>query len=172
MWIAAIPNSGQPRPLSLTNQTLNAGAGCGRLQPSKLNLMESRMNGIGYTMVGTTDLPRALTFYDPIFAIMGLDQCWRDKRSASWGKSDDEKFPRFFTGYPYDGGKANVGNGAMTAFLCAPELIDQLHALALKNGGVCEGAPGRRPQYGDGFYGAYVRDPDGNKLAFVSYDAP
>ncbi|PRA46568.1 VOC family protein [Brucella pituitosa] len=130
------------------------------------------MNGIGYTMVGTTDLPRALAFYDPIFAAMGFDTCWRDERSASWGKSDDEKFPRFFTGYPQDGDEAKAGNGTMTAFLCTPQLIDQLHDLALKNGGTSEGAPGRRPHYGDGFYGGYVRDPDGNKLAFVCYEAP
>lgn len=38
-------------------------------------------------------------------------------------------------------------------------------------GGSCEGRPGLRPQYGEGFYGAYVRDPNGNKLAFVSYTA-
>lgn len=63
---------------------------------------------------------------------MRLDECWRDERSASWGKSDEEKFPRFFIGYPFDGGEANVGNGTMTAFLCAPGLIDQLHELALK----------------------------------------
>lgn len=130
------------------------------------------MAGIGYSMVGTANLPRALNFYDPIFKVMGLDQCWRDERSASWGKADDEKFPRFFTGYPHDGGESKVGNGTMTAFLCEPEIIDQLHELTLKHGGVSEGAPGRRPQYGDGFYGAYVRDPDGNKLAFVCYDAP
>jgi hypothetical protein len=42
---------------------------------------------------------------------------------------------------------------------------------ALRNCGVYEGPPGRRPQYGDGFFGAYVRDPDKNKLAFVCYDA-
>ncbi|MDD7973568.1 VOC family protein [Roseinatronobacter alkalisoli] len=135
-------------------------------------MKKQSMPGIGYTMVGTTDLSRALAFYDPLFAAMGLDQCWRDDSSASWGKAEDESFPRFFTGYPFDGGKAGVGNGAMTAFLCAPDLVDQLHALALRNGGTSEGTPGRRPQYGDGFYGAYVRDPDGNKLAFVCYDAP
>lgn len=129
------------------------------------------MNGIAYTMVGTTNLARSLAFYDPLFETMGLDQCWRDDSSASWGKLEDEKFPRFFAGYPYDGGEASQGNGTMTAFLCTPEVIDQLYELALKNGGVSEGAPGRRPQYGDGFYGAYVRDPDGNKLAFVCYDA-
>jgi catechol 2,3-dioxygenase-like lactoylglutathione lyase family enzyme len=129
------------------------------------------MNAIAYTMVGTTDLPRALAFYDPIFAAMGLDQCWRDDRSASWGRADDATFPRFFTGYPYDDGAASVGNGAMTAFFCRPELIDRLHEMALNSGGSCEGAPGPRPRYGDAFYGAYVRDPDGNKLAFVCYDA-
>lgn len=130
------------------------------------------MNAIGYTMVGTTDLPRALMFYDPIFATMGLDQCWRDELSASWGKANDPTFARFFTGYPFDGSNASVGNGTMTAFLCPPDVIDKIYELALKNGGVSEGQPGRRPQYGAGFYGAYVRDPDGNKVAFVCYDAP
>lgn len=127
---------------------------------------------IGYTMVGTSDLERALAFYDPIFEAMGLDKCWRDEQSASWGRLDDETYPRFFTGYPFDGGKAGVGNGTMTAFLVDDaRLIDRLHQLALGNGGSDEGGPGRRPQYGDGFYGAYVRDPDGNKLAFVCYSA-
>ena len=42
-------------------------------------------------------------------------------------------------------------------------------ALALQLGGRDEGGPGHRPQYGDGFHSAYVRDPDGNKLAFVYY---
>jgi len=130
------------------------------------------MAGIGYTMVGTSDLPRALAFYDPIFACMGLDQCWRDEWSASWGKADDEAFPRFFTGYPFDQRPARAGNGTMTAFLCPPDIIADLHALAVQNGGSCEGPPGRRPDYGEGFYGAYLRDPDGNKLAFVCYDAP
>ena len=58
---------------------------------------------IGYTMVGTKDLEKSLRFYDPLFAEMGLDQCWRDEQSASWGDKSDETVPRFFTGYPYDG---------------------------------------------------------------------
>ena len=60
----------------------------------------------------------------------------------------------------------------MTAFLVAdPAVIDRLFAIAIEGGGSSEGEPGLRPQYGKGFYGAYVRDPDGNKLAFVCYDA-
>jgi len=127
--------------------------------------------GIAYTMVGTKDLARAVRFYDPIFAAMGLDQCWRDDRCASWGKNSDQSFPRFFTGYPFDDQPANVGNGVMTAFQCDVELIDELYALAVGNGATSEGAPGLRPHYGEGFYAAYIRDPDGNKLAFVCYDA-
>lgn len=51
------------------------------------------------------------------------------------------------------------------------EHIQQLHALALDHGGTDEGGPGLRPHYGEGFYSAYVRAPDGNKLAFVYYTA-
>ena len=127
---------------------------------------------IAYTMVGTSDLARAIAFYDPIFAAMGLDQCWRDERSASWGRAADETYPRFFTGYPFDGRTAGVGNGTMTAFLIDDRRsIDRLYQLAMTNGGSDEGTPGIRPQYSDRFYAAYVRDPDGNKLAFVCYDA-
>ena len=127
---------------------------------------------IGYTMVGTRDLDRSLRFYDPIFSAMGWDQCWRNAQLAAWGDKDNEAAPRFFAGYPFDGHKVSVGNGAMTAFLVAdPAVIDRLFAIAIEGGGSSEGEPGLRPHYGKGFYGAYVRDPDGNKLAFVCYDA-
>ena len=128
---------------------------------------------IGYTMVGTNDLERTLKFYNPLMAEMGLDQRYRDDLSASWGRKGDDAFPFFFVGKPFDGEPASVGNGVMTAFRLDDNaaLVDRLHELALKNGGSDEGVPGFRPQYGAGFYGAYVRDPDGNKLAFVCYDA-
>lgn len=125
---------------------------------------------IVYTMVGTGDLPRAIRFYDPIFAELGLEPCWRDAQSTSWGVKADPRVPRFFVGYPFDGAKAGVGNGAMTAFWAdTTDQIARCHALALAGGGTCEGPPGPRPQYGDTFFAAYVRDPDGNKLAFVRF---
>ena len=125
---------------------------------------------IAYTMVGTRDLARALQFYRPLFAQMGLEVCWEDKTSVSFGRRNDDSIVRFFVGYPFDGAEASVGNGVMTAFqLSSPEAIDRLYALALAKGRRDEGAPGYRPQYAEGFYAAYVRDPDGNKLAFVKY---
>ena len=125
---------------------------------------------IAYTMVGTRDLARALAFYRPLFALMELEVCWKDDASMAFGKRDDLSVPRFFVGYPFDGDQATAGNGCMTAFrLDAPGQVDELYRLAMANGGSDEGAPGYRPQYSEGFYAAYVRDPDANKLAFVVY---
>lgn len=123
-------------------------------------------------MVGVSDLDRAAKFYDPLFEAMGVARQFADEETLSWGHSD-EKTTRFIACLPFDGDEASVGNGTMTAFLIdSPATIDRLHALALENGGSDEGAPGRRPRYGEGFYGAYARDRDGNKIAFVCYDAP
>lgn len=125
---------------------------------------------IAYTMVGTQDLNQARAFYDSVFENMGLEVCWEDEACVSYGKKDDLIFPRFFVGYPFDGRPANVGNGVMTAFQFQDtRQVDRLYELAMQHGGSSEGEPGYRPQYAEGFYAAYVRDPDGNKLAFVVY---
>ncbi|UYO73684.1 VOC family protein [Halomonas qinghailakensis] len=125
---------------------------------------------IAYTMVGTHNLERALHFYAPLFSTMELDVCWQDDSCVSFGDPDDVDVPRFFVGLPFNGYPASAGNGSMTAFQFAdPKEVDTLYQLAIHNGGSDEGAPGYRPQYGAGFYSAYVRDPDGNKLAFVVY---
>lgn len=127
---------------------------------------------IGYTMVGTSDLKRAKDFYNPLFELMGLSPCYEDEQVASWGVRDDETVPRFFTCYPYDGSPAQVGNGAMTSFrVQTASLVVDLFESAIQGGGQDEGQPGFRPErYGDKFYVAYVRDLDGNKLAFACYD--
>ncbi|WP_349289695.1 VOC family protein [Pseudomonas aeruginosa] len=79
--------------------------------------------------------------------------------------------PTFHACLPYNQEEARPGNGTMTALLTeSPALIGRLFELALENGGTDEGSPGPRPEYGTGFYAAYVRDPDGNKLAFVYFD--
>ncbi|MHC1548132.1 VOC family protein [Phyllobacterium sp. K27] len=123
-------------------------------------------------MVGTADLGRAEAFYEPLMTKLGLERCYSDEMMCSWGSKTDETLPRFMVGLPFDGEAASVGNGTMTAFRSEEAaLVDQLYSLAMKNGGSSEGEPGLRPQYGPGFYAAYVRDPDGNKLAFVCYDA-
>ena len=122
-----------------------------------------------YTTIGTNNLQRSLKFYGALFGEMGLEQCFLDDTSASWGRKDDASVARFSIGYPFEG-QATSGNGTMTAFRIAqPASVDRLHALSIQNGGRDEGAPGYRDHYSGGPYAAYVRDPDGNKLAFISY---
>ena len=67
---------------------------------------------------------------------------------------------------PFDGEAARAGNGIMIGLHAdSPAQVDAFHAAALANGGVCEGPPGFRATYGEGYYLAYVRDPTGNKLS-------
>lgn len=71
---------------------------------------------------------------------------------------------------PFDDNPATAGNGAHIAFLATRRsAVDAFHAAAMANGGSDEGAPGPRPHYHDHYYGAYVRDPEGNKLQAVCH---
>lgn len=116
---------------------------------------------IGYTCVGTNDLPRAVAFYDALLALMGAKHYWEMDRGVGWGVAPDK--PIFCAMKPFDGQAATVGNGTMVALVVKDtSLVDAVHAKALALGGKDEGAPGFR---GDTFYGAYFRDLDGNKLA-------
>lgn len=123
-----------------------------------------------YMMLGTNDLKRATAFYDPLMAILGHPRAGCNEEGASWGTFSGNKTCGLCIGTPFNHQTATVGNGVMIAFN-APDIntIQKLHAMALEYGGADEGAPAFRPQYGAGFYSAYVRDPDGNKLAFVFY---
>lgn len=119
---------------------------------------------IGYVTLGTNDLPRAAAFYDAIAADMGVGRMMDYPTYIAWGVADGPAGVAVIK--PFDGQPATVGNGVMVALQAADHAqVDRLHALALANGGTCEGLPGLR---GGGFYAAYFRDPDGNKLnAFV-----
>ena len=116
---------------------------------------------IGYVTLGTNDLARAAGFYDRITAELGISRMMQAERYIAWGT------PGGGAGIgltlPFDGQPATVGNGVMVALLAKDRAqVDRLHALALALGGADEGAPGEREM--PGFYAAYFRDPDGNKL--------
>lgn len=124
-----------------------------------------------YVSLGTADLARAIRFYDAALAPLGhrrIADYDADGTSAAWGL--DDPGPHLWVTQPFDGKPASVGNGTMFSFLAdSRAAVDAFHAAALAHGGRDEGAPGLRPQYGDSFYAAYVRDPDGHKLNAVCY---
>lgn len=117
---------------------------------------------IGYTTIGTRDMAKAKEFYGELLGLLGAKLVLDMGRLALFGTGRGQ--PMFGICLPYDGQVAEQGNGNMVALTAeSEEQVDQLYAKALELGASDEGAPGSRMPT---FYGAYVRDPDGNKLAF------
>ncbi len=128
-----------------------------------------------YICLGTNDLGRAIVFYDAVLAPLGLQRCQTPGEEdwdnwAGWGtyEAQGERELALWLCTPFDGQAATVSNGAMVALSATSwAAVQAFHAAALAHGGSSEGEPALRPQYNDDFYAAYVRDPDGNKLAAV-----
>ncbi|MEM6938760.1 MAG: VOC family protein [Pseudomonadota bacterium] len=121
---------------------------------------------IGYVTIGVNDMDRAKKFYTDLFADKGAKVITDLERIAFISVARGE--PMIAVCEPYDKGDPAPGNGTMIAFTAASkEDADVLHARALELGGSDEGAPGQRVP--DRFYGAYARDPDGNKICFFVF---
>lgn len=125
---------------------------------------------IGYVTLGTNDREKSAKFYDAICGELGQGRMFDTESFIAWGEQGGG--PGIGLTTPFDGKPASVGNGVMVALEAkSKEQVHKLHEIALANGGTDEGAPGDR---GQGFYAAYFRDPDGNKLnafLFVSPEA-
>ena len=116
---------------------------------------------IGYTTIGASDLGKALAFYDTLLAELGGKRVMETTNGQLYGFAQG---PLFGVTKPYNGKMQNCGNGNMIAIPGGSrEGVDKLYAKAMSLGASDEGAPGERMPV---FYGAYVRDLDGNKLCF------
>jgi catechol 2,3-dioxygenase-like lactoylglutathione lyase family enzyme len=116
---------------------------------------------IGYITFGTNDLPRAAAFYDRLLETLGAKRMAETEQYIMWSTS--ESAPMLCIIKPYDGHMATSGNGTMVALAAeSTAQVDRTYAEAMALGAKDEGAAGTR---GPGFYAAYFRDPDGNKLA-------
>ncbi len=115
---------------------------------------------IGYVTLGTNDFDRGVKFYDELLATIGAKRVLEFDRGISWAVSPTT--PGLALVKPFDGKPASVGNGVMVALVVNERAkVDALYAKAISLGASDEGAPGDR---GGGFYAAYFRDLDGNKL--------
>ena len=121
---------------------------------------------IGYTTIGVSDMAAAEAFYGPLLAEIGASQLFGQDRIKFYGTGMDSAMLAICI--PYNEQAQHSGNGNMVA-ITAPskEKAAELYHKAISLGASCEGEPGQRMP--DMFYGAYVRDPDGNKLVFYVF---
>ncbi|NWH08734.1 MAG: VOC family protein [Alphaproteobacteria bacterium] len=117
---------------------------------------------IGYVTIGTNDFEKAKTFYDAVLGELGGKRAWNSDRMQGYSAGAG---PMVAVCKPFDGKSASSGNGTMFS-LAAPDqaAVKRVYDKAIAMGATDEGAPGFRGAESMGFYGAYFRDPDGNKL--------
>lgn len=120
-----------------------------------------------HVTLGTNDWHKARPFWQAVMGALGQPVLFERETGIAYGEPGG---PKTFVGPTFDGQLATNGNGTHIAFLAKDRAtVDAFHAAALAHGGTDEGAPGLRPHYHPHYYGAYVRDPDGNKLQAVCH---
>ncbi|WP_372985905.1 VOC family protein [Marinobacter sp.] len=121
---------------------------------------------IGYVTIGVSDMERAKAFYSELLSDLGAKVLLDMDRIAFIGKSMRE--PTLAVCTPFNGEPNHPGNGNMVAIHPgSKEAVDAHYKKAIELGATCDGEPGQRIP--GQFYGAYVKDPDGNKLAFFYF---
>ena len=122
-----------------------------------------------HVTIGSEDPEGAAEFYDAVLGTLGIPQFLKLSGLLAYGEPTG---PKTFILRPFDGERHVPGNGGHIAYLAKTHAqVDAFHAAALAHGGTCEGPPGPRTHYHPNYYGAYVRDPEGNKLQAVCHSS-
>jgi catechol 2,3-dioxygenase-like lactoylglutathione lyase family enzyme len=115
-----------------------------------------------HVSVGVLDVADAAAFYDAVLGALGYK---RTAQFLPYAIGYGEGTSEFWIQLPADQGSPSPGNGVHIGFSARTrDAVHRFHERALANGGTDNGAPGPRPDYGPDYYGAFVRDPYGNKL--------
>ena len=116
---------------------------------------------IHHFSIATNDFERATAFYDRTMATIGARRIMEVPGAVAYGK----QFPEVWIQVPLNGQPTSASNGFHFAFIASSkEAVRAFYDAALSAGGADDGAPGPRPEYGEGYYGCFVRDLDGHKI--------
>jgi catechol 2,3-dioxygenase-like lactoylglutathione lyase family enzyme len=122
---------------------------------------------LSHVSLGTNDFERATAFYDRILPTLGCRRVMAHPGAVAYGK----RYPELWVQTPFDGGPATVGNGTHIGFQASSKaMVDAFYRAAMAAGGQDDGAPGARPDYGEPYYGCFVRDLDGHKIEAAFWD--
>ena len=121
-----------------------------------------------HVTIGSNDLARAKPFYDGLLTPLGLVRHMDFPNAVGYGRAGGR--PQFWILNPLDRKAATVGNGITIGLEASDRsAVDAAYKAAIAAGGKDEGAPGIRAHYHPNYYGAYLRDPDGNKICVVCH---
>ena len=124
-------------------------------------MSEENPSAISHVSIGTNDFERSTAFYDRVLGVLGCKRILEFPGAVAYGK----QFPEFWVQTPIDGQPAGIANGIHIGFIAnSREAVKAFHEAALAAGAADEGPPGPRPDYGENYYGCFVRDPDGHKI--------
>lgn len=125
-------------------------------------MIENRnLRSICHASVGVSDLSVAKAFYLPLLAKLDIQLVCEYEHALAFGKG----YPEFWLQYPFDKKTATAGNGVHFGFVASSKKqVDDFYQCAIAHGGIDNGQPGKRPGYGEPFYGCFVIDPFGNKI--------
>jgi len=123
---------------------------------------------MNHVSIAVNDADVSLPFYDNVLDTIGAKRIMEHPGAVAYGKM----FPEFWV-HPetFDGKKPQTANGIHFSFIA--NSIEEVHAFydaAIAAGGSDDGVPGPRPDYGEPYYGCFVRDPDGHKLEATFWD--
>jgi catechol 2,3-dioxygenase-like lactoylglutathione lyase family enzyme len=120
---------------------------------------------IGYVTIGARDSEASGKFYDAVLEACGNERKFADGGWIGYGPRGRDEH-NVYVCPPFDKQSASCGNGMMIAFKAQSlDAVIAAHEAGLANGGSDEGVPGYRPPDKESWYGAYLRDPTGNKIA-------
>jgi catechol 2,3-dioxygenase-like lactoylglutathione lyase family enzyme len=121
---------------------------------------------IDHVSIAVRDLVAAARFYESVLAALGMSKLESRPTTVGFGKT----YPEFWINLRSAMTPASADSGAHVCLRARDkESVDAFHAVALHDGGVSDGAPALRPQHGDGYYAAFICDPDGNRIEAVTF---
>jgi catechol 2,3-dioxygenase-like lactoylglutathione lyase family enzyme len=119
---------------------------------------------IDHVSIAVRDLAASTRFYDAVLGTLGMTRLETRPATVGFGKS----YPEFWLNLRND--RPAPGDGVHVCLRArSTEAVDAFHAAVLAAGGTSDGAPGLRPHHGEGYYAAFIRDVDGNRIEAVTF---
>lgn len=130
-------------------------------------MAEQNPSILSHVSIGTNRFEPACAFYDQVLVTLGCSRILAHPGAVAWGR----EYPEFWLQTPIDGQPASAGNGTHIGFFAdSKAAVNAFYHAALAAGASDDGAPGPRHEYGEPYYGCFVRDLDGHKIEAAYWD--